>query len=175
MRITAFLVFLTILGCSPKYDKVAAPEAKDVSVDREPSAELASEPTDESPAEPESELKESIETTAESTHAAIEVNSDNFATLVLGNERPVLVDFWAPWCGPCLQMSPVISEIAEEFSDRAVVCKLNVDQASDVAGLYKISAIPAFLVFKEGKVVERLIGTQSKSVLSGAIEENLQP
>ncbi len=90
------------------------------------------------------------------------VTSENFEEEVLKAKVPVLVDFWASWCGPCKMMTPVVEEIAKEMQERAKVCKVNVDEEADLAVKYGIMSIPTFLVFKEGKVVHSTVGVQEK-------------
>ena len=94
----------------------------------------------------------------------IELNSENFEAEVLGCETPVIVDFWAEWCGPCGMMAPVIEEIAEERSD-IKVCKLNVDDEPDLANRYNVSAIPTVICFKGGEPAATSIGYKSKEAL----------
>lgn len=98
------------------------------------------------------------------------VTTENFEKEVLNSELPVLVDFWASWCGPCKMMSPVVEEIAKELEGKAKVCKINVDEESDLAIKYGIMSIPTFLVFKEGKVVSTKIGMQDKEELKSLIK-----
>ncbi len=105
--------------------------------------------------------------------AAIELNKDNFEELVLKSDKPVLVDFWAVWCGPCTMMSPAVEEIAEEKADCLVVGKVNCDENMELAQRYSITGIPAFLVFKDGEVVERLMGAMPKPELLAAVEKYL--
>lgn len=89
----------------------------------------------------------------------------NFETEVLKSEKPVLVDFWAEWCGPCQMMGPIIDELAEEVKDEYKVGKLNVDESRETAAKYGIMSIPTLIIFKDGKVVKQLVGVQSKEGL----------
>ena len=102
--------------------------------------------------------------------ALVELTDDNFDEEVLKADRPVLVDFWAPWCGPCRMIAPVIDELANEVGDRFKVCKLNTDNASNVPAKYDISGIPTLLVFKGGEVVQRFVGVTNKADLLKALE-----
>lgn len=103
---------------------------------------------------------------------AIEVSENNFENMVLNNEKPVLVDFWAPWCGPCRQISPILSEISNEESDFEVV-KINVDENQNIAMQYRIQSIPALMVFKNGEVVAARVGGASKEALKSWVRENI--
>ena len=94
--------------------------------------------------------------------SVIELNKDNFEKEVMEAEVPVLIDFWANWCGPCRMMSPVIDKIAEEMGDKVKVCKVNVDQNHELAEKYEIMTIPAFIVIKNGAESGRTIGVQPK-------------
>ena len=92
----------------------------------------------------------------------IKLNNENFKTEVMESNKVVLVDFYADWCGPCKMMSPVIDKIAEEADDRVKVCKLNVDDAQDIAVEYNVMSIPTLILFKDGNEVNRLVGLQDK-------------
>ncbi|MBP3623693.1 MAG: thioredoxin [Oscillospiraceae bacterium] len=94
--------------------------------------------------------------------SAIQVNKDNFQEVVLNSDKPVLVDFWASWCGPCRMVAPVLEEIANERSD-VKVCKINVDEEPELAGRYNVMSIPTLLVVKEGQVVNQAVGARPKS------------
>ena len=91
-----------------------------------------------------------------------ELNKDNFEKEVMEANVPVLIDFWASWCGPCRMMSPVIDQIAEEMGDKLKVCKVNVDENHELAEEYEIMTIPAFIVIKNGAESGRTIGVQPK-------------
>ena len=96
-----------------------------------------------------------------------------FEAEVLKSAIPVLVDFWAEWCGPCRQLSPIVEEIAEELSGRLKVCSMDVQEHTQVATQFQITGIPALLLFREGELVEKLVGLQPKRKLLEAIEPHL--
>jgi thioredoxin 1 len=96
---------------------------------------------------------------------------ENFQAEVLASSQPVLVDFWASWCGPCKMIAPTVAELATEFEGKAKVGKVDVDAQTELAQEYKISAIPALLIFKDGKVVEQIIGLQEKSVIQAKLSK----
>ncbi len=102
----------------------------------------------------------------------IVLSNENF-DLVTGGEKPVLVDFWAAWCGPCQMLGPVVEELAEDFGDKAIIAKLDVDANPEIAGKFGIRSIPTLLIFKKGQIVDQQVGVVSKNVLADKISAQL--
>ncbi len=101
----------------------------------------------------------------------IDVTDDNFKEMVLDEkERPVLVEFWASWCGPCKMVAPVIDEIADNYEEKLKVCKLNVDENQETAGKYSVMSIPTMIIFEEGEVKEKIVGYMPKGRLIKKLE-----
>ncbi len=103
----------------------------------------------------------------------IELNDAKFDEVVRGSDEPVLVDFWAPWCGPCKMMAPIVGEIADAYAGKAKICKLDTDEARDSAMEFGISAIPTVILFKGGEVEKKWVGLTSKKDMTDAIDELL--
>ena len=98
-------------------------------------------------------------------------SNDTFQSEVLQGSGPILVDFWAPWCGPCKMLGPVIDGLADELSGKAVVGKVNIDDEPDLAAKYGVVTIPTIILFKDGQEVNRLVGVQSKLALTQMVEQ----
>ena len=105
------------------------------------------------------------------SEAIIQVTKENFETEVLNSDKPVLVDFWAEWCGPCRMVAPLLDEIASE-KDNVRIAKVNVDQNQELAMQYQVSSIPTFVLFKDGQVADRMLGALPKSAFEDLINRN---
>ncbi len=102
---------------------------------------------------------------------ALEINDSNFKEVVLENSKPVMVDFWATWCGPCKALVPVVEEVAAEYEGKAVVAKCNVDEAADAPMEYGIRNIPTLLFFKDGELKAKLVGSVSKGAITAELDK----
>ena len=105
--------------------------------------------------------------------AAAEVTDSSFKNEVLDSEVPVLVDFWAPWCGPCRMVAPVVEEIADQYKEQIKVVKVNTDENPTVASEYGIRSIPTLMIFKGGQRVDMVVGAVPKTTLANTIEKHL--
>ena len=101
----------------------------------------------------------------------IMLNEDNFRQEVLKSEMPVLVDFWAAWCGPCKMVGPIVEELANDYAGKAKVCKLNVDDCGRIAQSYGVMSIPTLILFKDGQEANRIVGFRPKAELAKMLED----
>ena len=109
---------------------------------------------------------------ADTAHAVQNVTDQNFDATITGG-KPVLVDFWAPWCGPCRIIGPIVEELAPSYEGRAVIAKMNVDDNPMVAQKLGVTSIPTLMMFKDGKLVDRVVGAMPKGELQKFIDRNL--
>lgn len=103
----------------------------------------------------------------------VHVNDSNFEEEVVQSEKPTLVDFWAPWCAPCLAIGPIVEDLAGEYKDSAKITKLNVDDAPETATKYGVRGIPTLMLFKDGELKETIVGLVSKDRLEDLIKKNM--
>ena len=101
---------------------------------------------------------------------ALEINDSNFQKVVLDSDKPVMVDFWAEWCGPCRMVGPIIDEISKDYSGKAIVGKLDVDNNQEFAAKYGVRNIPTVLIFNKGELVDRKVGVSSKQTYAEALD-----
>lgn len=104
----------------------------------------------------------------------IHLNRKNFEKLIANSEKPVLVDFWAAWCGPCRAIAPTLEEISEQYADFISVAKLNAYESPEIAGEFGISSIPTLILFKDGKIVDRTTGAFPKEMIVNFLNEKLE-
>jgi thioredoxin 1 len=105
--------------------------------------------------------------------AATEVNEQNFQQEVLSADKPVLVDFWAPWCGPCRMVGPVVDKIAQEYAGKVKVVKINTDESPGIAGQFNIMSIPTLMIFKNGERVDQIIGAVPEQAITAKLQPHL--
>ena len=102
-----------------------------------------------------------------------EVRDGNFAEAVLESEQPVLVDFWAQWCGPCRSLAPIVDALAEQYAGTARIMKLNVDDNPEVVSRYQVQAIPTLILFRDGEEKQRMVGVSRKEIIAKAIDAHV--
>lgn len=101
------------------------------------------------------------------------IGKDNFEDEVVKSDTLVLVDFWASWCGPCMTIGPIIDSLADEYDGKVKVCKVNVDNEGELTRKYRVMSIPTILLFKNGEIADKIVGSRSKNEFKEVIEKNL--
>lgn len=100
----------------------------------------------------------------------LEVTTENWSSAVMDSDKPVLVDFWASWCQPCMRLAPTLEELADDFEGRALIAKVNVDEQRSLGALWQVMSIPALMFFKDGAKVDELIGSHPKKTIAAKLE-----
>ncbi|MCL2485122.1 MAG: thioredoxin [Endomicrobia bacterium] len=103
--------------------------------------------------------------------AVINVTESNFSDEILKSDKPVLVDFWAPWCGPCKMLTPVMEELAAEYDGKAKICKLNTDENMSLSAKFQITSIPCLILFKGGNPVQKIVGFRPKNDIKKVLDD----
>ncbi len=103
----------------------------------------------------------------------VDITNNTFQESVLKADKPVVVDFWAAWCGPCRMVAPIMEELAEDFSGKVNIAKVNVDDQGELAAQFRIMSIPTVLIFKNGQIVEKIVGARAKNEFAELIEKHL--
>ena len=107
------------------------------------------------------------------SHQMLEVNDADWESKVAGSELPVLVDFWAPWCGPCLAMAPTLEAVAKEYDGKVLIAKMNVDENKNIPYEFNVRSIPFLVLFRRGEIVDSLVGAVPKAKLTGMLDKAL--
>ena len=110
---------------------------------------------------------------AQPNGAVKQVTDSDFDTAILNGGKPAFVDFWAPWCGPCRIIGPIVEELAPSYQEKAIIAKINVDDNPQIAQRYGVTSIPTLMMFKNGKLVDRAVGAMPKAQLQNFIDKNL--